>query len=126
MKGNSQTIHDSIRVEAFLLSEKAGHPSGMAHYFWTQAEAIVRTRATAVSVAVKPAAKRTVKSKAVVTDKPTSKLKAKAKATAPKTEAKTVKAAKPKTAANASNGKTQQLSLDGELSAPAPRRASRK
>lgn len=44
MKGNGQNIHELTRIEAYLLSEKAGHPSHMNDYFWAQAEAIVRQR----------------------------------------------------------------------------------
>ncbi len=53
MKGPGTNIHELTRVEAYLLSEKAGHPSHMHDYFWTQAEAIVRQRAAIVDVAVK-------------------------------------------------------------------------
>ena len=58
MKGNQQDIHELTRIEAFLLSEKAGHPSHMHDYFWSQAEAIVRQRAAIVAVAVKVAGKK--------------------------------------------------------------------
>ena len=64
MKGNGQDIHELTRVEAFLLSEKAGHPSHMHDYFWAQAEAIVRQRAAIVAVAVKAAGKKTPAKKA--------------------------------------------------------------
>ncbi len=60
MKGNGQNTHELTRIEAYLLSEKAGHPSHMHDYFWTQAEAIVRQRVTAVGAAktsAKPPAK---------------------------------------------------------------------
>ena len=40
MKGKAQTVDEAIRIEAYLLSEKAGHPSGMDAYFWEQAQAI--------------------------------------------------------------------------------------
>ena len=41
MKRDPQTLQDSIRNEAYLLSEKAGHPPGMADIFWLKAEAMV-------------------------------------------------------------------------------------
>lgn len=53
MKGKGQTIHELTRVEAYLLSEKAGHPSHMHDFFWSQAEGIVRQRLTIVETAVK-------------------------------------------------------------------------
>ncbi len=53
MKGNGPDIHELTRIEAYLLSEKAGHPSHMHDYFWTQAEAIVRQRVAIVDFAVK-------------------------------------------------------------------------
>ena len=79
MKGKSQTVEESIRIEAYLLSEKAGHPSGMDAYFWEQAQAIVQARTTAVAGAVKKAAANKAKAKAkpapkkatVTTAKPT-------------------------------------------------------
>lgn len=57
MKGPSLTVEESVRLEAYLLSERAGHPHGMDAVFWTQAEAIVhgRTAAIAPSVVAKPA-----------------------------------------------------------------------
>ena len=61
MKGNGQNINELTRIEAFLLSEKAGHPSHMHDYFWTQAEAIVRQRAAIVDIAVKAAGKKVTK-----------------------------------------------------------------
>ncbi len=67
MKGNRQNIHELTRIEAFLLSEKAGHPSHMHDYFWAQAEAIVRQRVAIVEVAVKASGGKslqTAKSKA--------------------------------------------------------------
>ncbi len=53
MKGNGPNINELTRIEAFLLSEKAGHPSHMNDYFWAQAEAIVRQRVAIVDVAVR-------------------------------------------------------------------------
>ncbi len=112
MKGKDKHTSESIRIEAYLLSEKAGHPAGMDHYFWTQAEAIVSARAVAVSVAVKAAAV-----------KPAAKPRA---ATVTKVEAKPKAEPKPKAtrkpALNGANGKAHQLSLNGELAAPATRK----
>jgi len=34
----NETLTQKIREEAFLLSEKAGHPWGMANQFWLEAE----------------------------------------------------------------------------------------
>jgi len=44
MKSNGHKVQESIRIEAYLLSEKAGHPSGMEDVFWVEAESIVRGR----------------------------------------------------------------------------------
>ena len=69
MKGKGQNIHELTRVEAFLLSEKAGHPSHMHDYFWAQAEAIVRQRAAIVDIAVKASAKKKTAGKTVAVAK---------------------------------------------------------
>ena len=55
MKQKAMTREESIRLEAYLLSEKAGHPSGMEQYFWTQAEALVQKRSTTAMPAAKKA-----------------------------------------------------------------------
>ena len=60
MKGNGPNINELTRIEAYLLSEKAGHPSHMHDYFWTQAESIVRQRVAIVEVA-KATGKNTAK-----------------------------------------------------------------
>lgn len=58
------TIQERIQLEAFLLSERAGHPVGMDKFFWMQAEAMVHGRAAIVvpagkaKAAKKPTAKR--------------------------------------------------------------------
>ena len=57
-----QTIQEHIQLEAYLLSERAGHPTGMDKFFWMQAEAIVHGRTAVVAPAgkakpKKPAAK---------------------------------------------------------------------
>lgn len=57
MKKEVQSIHEYIRLEAYLLSEKAGHPSGMDESFWTQAEAMVHGRTAVVVGPGKPKAK---------------------------------------------------------------------
>jgi hypothetical protein len=44
MKSHGQTPEEAIRIEAFILSEKAGHPAGMETYFWREAELIVAGR----------------------------------------------------------------------------------
>ncbi len=62
MRSNGKNIEELTRIEAYLLSEKAGHPSHLHNYFWTQAEAIVRQRAAVVEVAVKATAKAAAKS----------------------------------------------------------------
>lgn len=139
MKGKTKTIGEAIRIEAYLLSEKAGHPAGMEHYFWTQAEGIVHARATAVSVAVKaaavtPAAKRATKPKAaakpVAETKPKVVVKPEAVVAEPVVAVKPKIEAKPKTvkkpALNGTNGKAHQLSLNAEMSAPTPKRAAKK
>lgn len=101
MKGKNLSVNESTRIEAYLLSEKAGHPSGMDHYFWKEAEAIVHARTKVVATAVKKAA-----------------------AAKPKAEAKP-KAAR-KSALSSATGKAQQLSLDGETTAPARKHTLRK
>ena len=45
------TKDEAIRIEAYLLSEKAGHPSGMDAIFWTQAVEIVHGRIAAFATA---------------------------------------------------------------------------
>ncbi len=47
MKGTGHTVEELIRLEAYLLSEKAGHPAHMERKFWVQAEAIVKERLAA-------------------------------------------------------------------------------
>ena len=112
MKGKAQTVDEAIRIEAYLLSEKAGHPAGMEAYFWEQAQVIVQARTTAVAVAVKKA-----------TAKKPSVAKAKLKATPAKAKPAAVKKeSKPKAAAKAT-----QLSLDGSAPAsPARKRPAKK
>ena len=116
MKGKKLTVDESIRIEAYLLSEKAGHPSGREHYFWKEAEAIVHARTKAVSVAVKKAAAKTA-----AKGKPAVKA---------KTPAKPKAAAKPrpakKLALNGANGTDPQLSLTGETPPPGRKRTLRK
>lgn len=142
MKGKRQTSEEAIRIEAYILSEKAGHPGGMEHYFWTQAEAIVQARRTAVAVAVEAAAKPAARPKAAAA--------AKQAAAKPKTEAKPKLEAKPKATAkpaaevkapaptkamakavkknvvNGTNGTGHQLSFDGESTAPVRNRTPKK
>lgn len=57
MNANGKNIEELTRIEAYLLSEKAGHPSHMHDYFWTQAQALVRHRVAIVEEAVKALAK---------------------------------------------------------------------
>ena len=71
MNGKGSDIHELTRIEAYLLSEKAGHPSHMHDYFWTQAEAIVRQRVTIVDVAVKAAGKKPATTGKAIRKKPT-------------------------------------------------------
>ena len=109
------TVDESIRIEAYLLSEKAGHPSGMEHYFWKEAEAIVHARTKAVTTAVKKAAAAKPKAKAAGKVKTPAKPKATAKPKAVK-----------KPALNGANGKDHQLSLGGEMTPPARKRTLKK
>ncbi len=94
MKKNNTglTREESIRLEAYLLSEKAGHPTGMERYFWMQAEAIVQKRSTSALPEEKPAPaapKSRAKKPVAATAKPKA-------AAAPKvTKAATAKAVKP-------------------------------
>lgn len=67
MKKEAQSLHDYISLEAFLLSEQAGHPTGMDKTFWEQAEAIVQGRAAVVAGAGKVSK---VKAKAAPVAKP--------------------------------------------------------
>ena len=107
MKGKGQDIHELTRLEAYLLSEKAGHPAHMHDYFWSQAEAIVRQRAAVVDIAVKAAGKK-----------------------APKvSKAKSEPAAKPATPAKKPAAKKTpepQLPLDGGVTAKPPAAKSKK
>ncbi len=74
------TIQERIQLEAYLLSERAGHPTGMDKFFWMQAEAMVHGRTAVVApagktkAAKKPAAKRKPaaesKAKAITMAKP--------------------------------------------------------
>lgn len=121
MKGKSQSIEEATRIEAYLLSEKAGHPAGMDGYFWEQATAIVHVRQTAVAGAVKEAAAVKARAKA----KPAVAVKAKTPAKPP-TEVKPKAAAAKKPAAKGSPGKEPQLPLSGETTTPARKRASKK
>lgn len=41
MKKDTQALQESIRAQAYLLSEQAGHPPGKDKYFWFQAEAMI-------------------------------------------------------------------------------------
>ena len=55
-KNNGLTRDEAIRLEAYLLSEKAGHPTGMEQFFWQQAEALVQKRSTTAPRSKKNAA----------------------------------------------------------------------
>ncbi len=46
MKKNANSSNEVIRIEAYLLSENAGHPHGMEAVFWAEGEAIVQRRRT--------------------------------------------------------------------------------
>ena len=59
MKRHGHKKEEAIRIEAYLLSEKAGHPAGMESYFWQEAELIV----AAVDDKPAPAKRLAVKSK---------------------------------------------------------------
>ncbi len=39
-----KTVEESIRIQAYLLSEKEGHPAGMEGFFWRQAQALVAAK----------------------------------------------------------------------------------
>ena len=70
MKTDALDIHEHIRLEAFLLSEQAGHPTGMDETFWVQAEAIVHGRTAVVAGAGKSTK---TKAKIATTAKPAKK-----------------------------------------------------
>ena len=87
MKGHALSVEEIIRLEAYLLSERSGHPHGLEKTFWVQAEAIVHGRTAAVAPSVlktaaeAPAAKAAPKKKTAVkavrsADRPTATLKA--------------------------------------------------
>ncbi len=64
MKKKAKALEDAIRVEAYILSERAGHPAGMEEVFWVQAEETVYSRLTGSKppsrkMAVKKAPKKT-------------------------------------------------------------------
>ena len=64
-KGNHDT-ETLIRLEAYLLSERAGHPAGMDAIFWKQAEAIVHEgKSLSKQKDGKPVKKKTVSKKAL-------------------------------------------------------------
>ena len=44
MKNPGSKADELIRIEAYILSEKAGHPAGMEAYFWQEAELLVASR----------------------------------------------------------------------------------
>ncbi len=71
MKGNGQSVQELIRLEAYLLSERAGHPHGMQQAFWAQAEGIILGRSHKTKPAKKPAA--TSKAAAPAVKKPAKK-----------------------------------------------------
>lgn len=52
-----KTVEESIRIQAYLLSEKEGHPSGMEGFFWRQAEALVAAKLKAKKSKTKVKAK---------------------------------------------------------------------
>ena len=54
---------EAIRTEAYLLSEKAGHPPGMETAFWAQAETLVASRAAKSAPKRKAASKPPVVAK---------------------------------------------------------------
>ena len=87
MKGKAPSVEEAVRIEAYLLSEKAGHPGGMESYFWQQARGIVAARKTAVAGAVKKAAASKTKAKVKPDPKKTA-VTAKPEAVAKKPEAK--------------------------------------
>ena len=64
MKSKVETADEAIRIEAYLLSEKAGHPAGMEAYFWQEAELIVADRAEKPSAPKRLAAKGKAKASA--------------------------------------------------------------
>ncbi len=111
MKGNGYDIQELTRIEAYLLSEKAGHPSHMHDYFWTQAEAIVRQRAAIVYVAVKAAGKKSTG--------PAAKAKPATAAKTPATAKKPVAAARKKTP-------EPQLALGDAVARPKPAAPAKK
>jgi hypothetical protein len=63
MKSSGQTPEEAVRIEAFILSEKAGHPAGMETYFWREAELIVAGRTSAGSEKSGPPKRLSVKAK---------------------------------------------------------------
>ena len=127
MKGNGKSIHELTSIEAYLLSEKAGHPSHMHDYFWAQAEAIVRQRAAIVDVAIKASGKKAPKTTAKAKPAPTAKPAIAAKkAVAKKTPAQPLPAvaetvAKP----TVSSAKPKAAPAAKKKSAPASKPASK-
>ena len=61
MKNKTQSLQETIRAQAYLLSEKAGHPPGLEDFFWFQAEAMVLERAVASTNGHVPSAKNSRK-----------------------------------------------------------------
>jgi hypothetical protein len=81
MKRHGHKKEEAIRIEAYLLSEKAGHPAGMEDYFWQEAELIVAAvgdkpaAAKRLAVKSKPKAGKVSKAKADGAGKKTKKKK---------------------------------------------------
>ncbi len=61
-----KTVEESIRIQAYLLSEKEGHPAGMERFFWRQAEALVAAKLKAKKSKTKGNAKAKAKIPVVI------------------------------------------------------------
>ena len=60
MKSKKHALEEAIRIEAYVLSEKAGHPAGMEHAFWVQAEAAILAKSSGAA-GKRPSRKMAVK-----------------------------------------------------------------
>ena len=71
MKSHGIPLEEAIRIEAYLLSERSGHPSGSDAMFWAQAEEIIHGRVAAtVGGSVVPPTKKKAVRKSALKDAP--------------------------------------------------------
>jgi hypothetical protein len=87
-----KTVEESIRIQAYLLSEREGHPAGMEGFFWRQAQALVAAKSRGAAKLKAKKSKTKVKAK---TPAPAVEIPLVVDASKPKAAPKTAKIAKP-------------------------------